>query len=274
MNNFLNQRIRCLFAAIITLGLVFGCGLREIPELRIVQLCDPQLGFGQDGFDADVMRLEKAVQKINELAPDMVVVAGDMVNNGNDDEAIHIFKQIIAQVKAPILLAAGNHDLPEPVTAAGIRRYHALYGEDYQAVECKGRCIIAVNTLLWREAPPEASSRHELFLRETLQKAKKKKQAVILLSHVPPFVSSVDEPYEYYNLPESKRKDILRLCNENGVLIWLAGHTHTTSRRSYEHITILNGETTGRNFDNRPAGFRLLTIHPDQSFDWEFVALP
>jgi len=274
MKNLYKQSLSYLIAAVIALGFIFGCGQRELPELRIVQLCDPQLGFGQGNFDADVMRLKQAVQKINELAPDMVVIAGDMVNDGKDDDAIALFKTIIASIKAPVLLAAGNHDLPDPVTTAGIQRYRSLYGDDYRAVECKSRCIIAVNTQLWREAPPEESNRHELFLRESFQKAKKKQQAVIILSHVPPFVSSIDEPDEYFNLPISKREDILRLCNDNGVLIWLAGHTHTTAQRSYERISILNGETTSTNFDSRPPGFRLLTIHPNQSFDWEFVALP
>ena len=269
----MNTNLSRLLVALVTLGCFCGCRQQELRVLRIAQLCDPQLGFVEGGFDSDVGHFKKAVLQINELAPDLVVVAGDMVNDGNNDEAINIFKSIIDQIKAPVLLAAGNHDMPDPVTVAGLKRYRTHYGDDYQAIECKGRSIIVVNTQLWREAPPEESRRHDVFLQENLQKAKKKQQAVVLLSHVPPFVSSVDEPDEYFNLPESKRKDILRLCDENGVIIWLAGHTHKTSRRDYRHITILNGETTGMNFDNHPAGFRLLTIYPDQSFDWDFVAL-
>jgi len=273
MKNLANQSRSFLLAAVIVLGCLLSCGQRELPVLRVAQLCDPQLGFNKDGFDADVERLKQAVVKINELSPDIVVVAGDMVNDGNNDEAIAIFKSIIAQIKAPILLTAGNHDLPDPVTANGLQRYRTLYGDDYRSVACKGRLLVSVNTQLWREAPAEESARHELFLQETLQKAKKIQQAVIVLSHVPPFVASVDEPDEYFNLPLSKREGILRLFDENGVIIWLAGHTHTTSRRNYSNMTILNGETTSQNFDGHPYGFRLLTIHPDQSFDWDFIAL-
>jgi predicted MPP superfamily phosphohydrolase len=262
-----------ILAAVITLWVVNGCGLREPPVLRVVQLCDPQFGFEKDSFIADVMRLDFAVKKINEIAPDIVVVAGDMVNDGSDDKAINFFKEIIAQVKAPVLLAAGNHDLPDPVTDEGIKRYRSLYGDDYQAVECKRRLFIVVNSQLWREAPEEESEQHELFIQEALQKAKKNRQVVIVLSHVPPFVASADEADEYYNLPASKREGILRLFNENGAIIWLAGHTHATIRRSYGNITILNGETTSKNFDDHPFGFRLLTVKPDQSFDWEFIGL-
>ncbi|MDR0384840.1 MAG: hypothetical protein LBH60_02035 [Prevotellaceae bacterium] len=37
--------------------------------------------------------------------------------------------------------------------------------------------------------------------------------------------------------------------------------------------TILNGETTSVNFDKRSYGFRLLTVHPDNQFEWIFVPL-
>ena len=94
-----------------------------------------------------------------------------------------------------------------------------------------------------------------------------------MLTHIPPFVSSVDEDDGYFNIPKAIREDVLRLFDESGVILWLAGHTHHTSRRSYEHITILNGETTSANFDDRPFGFRFLTLRHDNSFDWEFIAL-
>ena len=35
------------------------------PALRIVQLCDPQLGYGEGGFAGDVVNLEQAVIQIN-----------------------------------------------------------------------------------------------------------------------------------------------------------------------------------------------------------------
>jgi Icc-related predicted phosphoesterase len=126
---------------------------------------------------------------------------------------------------------------------------------------------------LWREAPQEERQRHDQLLREALQKAKRKNQPVILLTHVPPFLASVDEPDEYFNAPKTRREELLQLCEENGVIIWFAGHTHKTSSRNYKNIAILNGENTSQNFDGHPAGFRLLTLRPDSSFDWEFIAL-
>ena len=272
MKNLFSKCKLGILALVLSLGLFSGCVQRELPVLRIAHLCDPQLGFETGGYDDDVARLKKAVLQINELAPDMVVIAGDFVNDANDDEAIATFQQTIAQIKAPVLLTPGNHDLPDPVTDAGLQRYHSRFGADFRVIVCKGRCIISANSQMWREAPPEASLEHERLLREALQKAKKKRQPVIILTHIPPFVVSMDEDDAYFNLPKAKKEGILRQMNENGVIFWLAGHTHTTLQRSYDRITILNGETTSRNLDDHSLGFRLLTIYPDQSFDWEFIS--
>ena len=244
----------------------------ELPVLRIVQLCDPQLGFGINGYDDDVARLKKAIQQINELAPDLVVIAGDFVDDVTNDEAISTFQKLITQIQAPVLLSPGNHDLPDPVTVDGLQRYHSRYGEDFRLIACKGYCIIAANSQMWREAPPEVRLQHDRFLREALQNAKKKGQPVVMATHVPPFVEAIDEDDEYFNLPKTIRKDILRLCDENGVLFWLAGHTHRTLQHRHNQTTILNGETTSRNFDGHLLGFRLLTIYSEQSFDWDFFA--
>jgi len=259
-----------LFFLVFSIGILPRNLRSELPVLRIVQLCDPQLGFGLNGYDDDIARMKKAILQINELAPDLVVIAGDFVNDVNDDEAIFTFRELIAQIQTPVLLTPGNHDLPDPVTVEGLQRYHSRYGDDFKVISCKGRSIIAANSQMWREAPPEVSLQHDRLLREALQNAQKKGQPVVMVTHVPPFVEDIDEDDEYYNLPKAMREDILRLCDENGVFLWLAGHTHRTLQRRYNQITILNGETTSRNFDDHLLGFRLLTVYSEQSFDWNF----
>jgi Icc-related predicted phosphoesterase len=265
----MNRKMRYLFVLAVLLS-VIACQRQE--QLTIVQLCDPQLGMGIDGFDADVTRLEQAVRQINAIAPDMVVIAGDMVHEANDS-LIAVFLDIIAPIKAPVLFTAGNHDLPEPVTEEKLQSYRAHYGNDFSSSSTKGWMIISANTQLWRIAPEKEINRQNELLRETLQKARKEKRPVIMLTHIPPFVESVDEKDEYFNISAQSRETILKLCEENGVFLWLAGHLHKTLKNDYGKISILTGETTSRNFDNHPFGFRLLTIYPDKHFDWEFVEL-
>jgi 3',5'-cyclic AMP phosphodiesterase CpdA len=244
----------------------------NLPILRIVQLCDPQLGFG--GFVNDVINLEKAIAQINDLEPDMVLIAGDMVHGIYQEEAISTILSLIAKINASVMLTPGNHDMPLPVTDSALQFYRRHFGEDFNVVECKGRCIISANSVLWcYEASAEEIMRHDNRLFNALSKAKNNAQSIIMLTHIPPFTSSVNEDEEYFNIPKAKRKELLDVCEKNGVILWLAGHTHTTLRNTYKGITLLNGETTSRNFDGNPLGFRLLTIHPDNSFDWDFYPL-
>lgn len=275
----MNRQLLFAMTLLMLTGLFLsGCVQSDLSLLRVALLCDPQLGFitekdGAKSYENQVARLKQAVSQINDIAPDMVLIAGDLVDDVNNDAAVATFKNIIGQLKAPVLLTPGNHDLPDPITVEGLQRYRSRYGEDFRVVVCKGRCIISANSQFWRGSPSDDSIRHERLLLDALAKAKNKKQPIVMLTHIPPYKSSIDEADEYFNIPQKIRKDILRLCEENGVILWLAGHTHITARRNYEHLTILNGETTSVNFDDHPCGFRLLTIHPDQHFDWDFVAL-
>ncbi|MDR1720590.1 MAG: metallophosphoesterase [Dysgonamonadaceae bacterium] len=239
--------------------------------VTIAQLCDPQLGFDKGTFAADSLHFEQAVAKINALKPDIVALAGDMVNDVSDEHAIAVFHQIKGKLKVPVIFTPGNHDLPDPVTDAGLDRYRKCFGDDFQTVEIDGITIISANSQLWRKAPEAAIDRQEKQLQAALTSAAKRGHRVIMLTHVPPFVKEVEEKDEYFNLPLAVRKNLLQRFVENGVILWLAGHTHNTHKNDFGPISILNGETTSINFDKRPFGFRLLTVYPDNRFDWEFI---
>jgi len=242
---------------------------QEQQVLRVAQICDTQLG-GFVSIDTSVAIFENAVRQINALAPDMVLIAGDMVDNINDDDEIEAFMRICARLQVPVLLTPGNHDLLEPVTVQGLAYYRSHFGDDFQVARCKGYCIVSINTSLWRSPPSEESSRHDSLLHDALQQAKTAGEPVVILSHAPPFVTSVDEDDEYYNLPIANREKTLRLFEESGVVFWIAGHLHKTLQRNFGQIAILNGESTCANFDGHPRGFRLLTVNSDRSFEWEF----
>lgn len=270
----IRNNIILFFVLIGALMLSGGCTWQSGAKqpLTIVQLCDPQLGFNKDGFEADLERLNRAIVKINRMKPDIVLVAGDFVHH-RSDSTNSVFKEAISKVTVPVMLTPGNHDIAEPVTEEGLTLYRAFFGDDFQTLVLKGRMIISANSLLWRDAPEEETKAQNNKMHVALQEAKRKGMPVVMLTHVPPFDKTLDERDEYFNLPQSCREDILKLFDEHGVIIWLAGHTHKTSENHYGNVTILNGEGTSRNFDNHPHGFRLITLMPDKTFTWEFVDL-
>ncbi len=96
---------------------------------------------------------------------------------------------------------------------------------------------------------------------------------VVVVVHYPLFVKTPDEKENYYNIPPVKRMELLKLCEENGVVAFLAGHTHKLVVNEYKGIQLVNGETTSKNFDKRPLGFRVWHITDARPFRHEFVPL-
>ena len=53
----------------------------------------------------------------------------------------------------------------------------------------------------------------------------------------------------------------------------LAGHTHKLVVNEYKGIQLVNGETTSKNFDKRPMGFRWWDVATKGKMVHRFVAL-
>lgn len=76
----------------------------QIP-LRIAHISD--LHAGEVTFQHDVMA--KVIEAINRMAPDVVVVAGDVTAAGYEDEYVEA-AAILAQIEPPKVIIPGNHD--------------------------------------------------------------------------------------------------------------------------------------------------------------------
>lgn len=63
-------------------------------------------------------RLAAAIEQLNGLtvAPDCLLITGDLADQGNADEYVH-FAQLVAKVDIPVHLAIGNHDDPAAMRA-------------------------------------------------------------------------------------------------------------------------------------------------------------
>lgn len=76
-------------------------------ELTIAQFSDTHLGFQYDLVD-----LEKAVEKINALQPDIIVFSGDLIDNAQKYGDITNISPILQKLQAPLgkFAVYGNHD--------------------------------------------------------------------------------------------------------------------------------------------------------------------
>ncbi|MGI5831299.1 MAG: metallophosphoesterase family protein [Thermoguttaceae bacterium] len=243
----------------------------ELKTLRLVQYCDPQLGFGEEGMGPTLDRFRRAIDVINDLNPDVVTILGDLIHRYGDpvDEMVSGLKRI----KPQLLIAPGNHDIPEPVTPEKLTLYRKTYGPDRQSALINGWKLICLNTQLWREAEPDETAAQNEWLDTELAQAKAREMLVILLSHIPPYIAYPNEEDSWATITNENeiRKNLLVKAVEGGVRFWLAGHTHETTLRVFEGMFVLNAETTSINFDKRPFGVRLLTAEPDGAYSWDFV---
>lgn len=240
----------------------------ELESFSFVQLSDPQLGMG--GYENDKATFKQAVKQINALDVDFVVICGDFVHHSSDSSFADYIK-IRDGLNIPFYEVPGNHDIGRVPNDTTLAAYRSLFGKDYYVVMHKDTRFVFVNTLLWKNDIGEESSMHHDWFRTTLQKSDKNNR-VIVAGHFPIFTKDPDEEENYFNLPPEKRAEILELFRENNVVAYLSGHKHEFIANNFDGIQLVTGESTAKNFDKRPFGFRKWTVYGD-TVRHRFVAL-
>ena len=247
-----------------------ACGSEKTGPFDFVQMCDPQLGFG--GYEHDLSTFRQAVKQINALAPAFVVICGDLVDDA-EDKLFADFKAIKAKLKVPCYCAPGNHDVGNEATAESLKYYREVIGKDYYSFEYGGYTFLVVNTQLWKAPLEGESEKHDAWFRSELKEASEKMRGVFVIGHYPLYLRKVDESERYENLPKEKRAELLNLFEEHGVVAMLGGHRHKTIINDYNGIQLVNAETTSKNIDGRPMGFRIWHVVEPRPFKHEFVPL-
>ena len=279
MNMKMNHCTRRVFLKVSALGvaavsvglfLLIAYASPERKAFTFVQVCDTQLGFG--GYEHDVNSFKQAVKQVNALKPDFVLICGDLVNDANE-KSFSDFNKIKAGFTVPCYCVSGNHDIGNKPKRESLQYYRKVVGKDYYSYEHKEYTFVIVNTQLWKSPVEGESDKHDSWLKATLETAANKGSRIFVVGHYPLFVKEPDEDEEYMNLPLGKRKELLSLFEKRGVVAVLGGHTHTLIINDYKSIQLVNGETTSKNFDNCPLGFRLWYVGDEIPFKHDFVPL-
>ncbi len=265
------KSIRQVVLAGFVLAFVIGSVTAGAEPFTFVQMCDPQLGMG--GYEHDVEAFKEAVDQINALEPDFVLICGDLVNETNDDHAFADFNAIKKGFTIPCYCAPGNHDVGNQPTEQSLERYRKLIGQDYYAFDHKGYTFVIANTQLWKAPLAIESEKHDTWFKDTLKAAHERGNPIIVAQHYPLFVAQPDEKDEYFNLSPEKRGELLRVFEACGVIAVLSGHTHKTILNEYKGIQMVCSATTSKNFDGKPFGFRLWHVDEGSSPQHEFITL-
>jgi len=90
--------------------------------LRVVQLSDLHLGKGLRKAEVE-RQLVRAIGEVNGLGPDLVLVTGDLVEQGRDPALAERAAGLLGQLEVPAVVIIGNHDyghFPGARSAGGV----------------------------------------------------------------------------------------------------------------------------------------------------------
>jgi len=229
-----------------------------------IQISDPQLGMFNNNasFEKETILYETAVNKINKLNPDFVVITGDFVHNSKSDAQIEEFKRITAKInsKIPVYLTPGNHDLGQTPDNISREKYQKNYGDDKFLFKHKGSTFIGFNTSLIKAKMVEPEKKQYEWLSKKLKKSQKTDH-LILFCHYPFFNKSVDEPTGYSNIDLEYREKYLTLFKKNKVDALFSGHLHNNKLLNDGHTQYITTSAVGKPLGDAPSGMRIIKIY-------------
>lgn len=236
------------------------------------QLCDPQLGMG--GYAHDVAAFKSAVRELNRLAPDFVLICGDLTHEAGNDDALAHFNVIRSGLRMPSYCAPGNHDVGNEPTEALLGRFRDRVGPDYFRLRHKGCTFLVLNTQLWKSPLDDETEQQERWLTRELARARETGGPLFVAGHFPLFTEDPGEDEYYFNLPLRRRAALYDLYAAHGVRALLAGHTHRNLLRESGPVPQVTTASTSHNYDAAPLGFRLWHVNPAGAIRHEYHELP
>ncbi len=196
--------------------------------MLIAHLTDPHLrptGHLYQGLVDSNALFEAAVRQVNALdpAPDVVVLTGDLVDEGSPAEYAAA-GAALAAIRAPLLVIPGNHDDRNGLRdCLGEHLHLPSAGPLHFAVGDLGPVrIVALDVTVPGEHHGEADAAALGWLDATL--AAEPQRPTLLLMHQPPFVSGIDAIDAYNCRGGAALAAVLRRHPQ--VERVLAGHVH------------------------------------------------
>jgi len=261
------KTIGSIFLILLLAGTVFAQKKNLNAPWFFIQLTDPQFGMFENnkGFEKETILYEKAVEKINNLKPDFVIITGDFVHNSESPEQIAEFKRITALIdpKIPVYLTPGNHDIGQTPDEESLRKYYNNYGSDRFSFRHKGSSFIGFNTsfIKARLAEPE-QEQYKWLVNEIIES--QTAQHIILFCHYPFYNKTADEPTAYSNIDLDFRKKYLDLFQEKRIEAVFSGHYHNNSLSTYGKIQLVTTSALGKPLGKAPSGMRIVKVYSNR----------
>jgi 3',5'-cyclic AMP phosphodiesterase CpdA len=271
-----SKRLLYILALLLLIsGSVFAQNKSPDEPWFFIQITDPQFGMfeNNDGFEKETILYEKAVEKINILKPDFVVITGDFVHNPGSPDQILEFKRITALIDSgiPVYLTPGNHDLGQTPDEESLLNYQINYGSDRFSFMHNGSSLIGFNTSLIKARLTEPEQEQYDWLVKKIKESQGA-QHIVLFCHYPFFNKTFDEPTAYSNIDPDYRKKYLDLFDINKVDVVFSGHYHNNSLATYGKTQLVTSSALGKPLGTAPSGMRIVKVYTNR-IDHEYFGL-
>jgi 3',5'-cyclic AMP phosphodiesterase CpdA len=200
---------------------------------RILHISDLHLGRKAASEPLTALR-----ELIPELAPEILVVTGDLTHRGRREELEHA-RELLDSLALPILAVPGNHDIPYtfPTRFTRTRVEWERVFESAEPVYMSGRlAVMGLNSVRpWRQQGGLLESSQLDRLASKLERAQTGALRAVALHHhlaAPPWRAARKRPL--------RRRDlVLQRLASAGVELVLSGHVHQSAvaeRREFEVV--------------------------------------
>ncbi|MFA7174262.1 MAG: metallophosphoesterase [Kiritimatiellia bacterium] len=166
------------------------------------------------------------------IKPDVVVITGDIIDNGDDIAALKQGAEIIRRLKCPVIIAKGDHDIARKPDNRGA--WESAFGELDGSSDVRGFAFFYI--------PFESNKETFKRLEHGIKAALGKKQPLFLCEHrmlYPSWLmSALCKRWHRTELLSPDRDTIMGLLGKTATpWIVLCGHSHTNHKATHGNVT-------------------------------------
>ncbi|MEG2820493.1 MAG: metallophosphoesterase, partial [Muribaculaceae bacterium] len=184
-------------------------GALSVSATKVVVLADPHVTPGNEND----IKLREVVAEINEGDGDVVVLAGDLTNEGSDEQLKNI-KAILDGIKKPLYVIPGNHE--NNWSQSATKTFNDLWGNDRFVAEVDDIVIVGINCGPYMKMGDGHIKQEDLsWLDKTLAEHVKAGKRVLSVNHYP-IMADLDNCNDY-----------VKILQKYPVMAHICGHYHT-----------------------------------------------
>ena len=249
---------------------VFGQGFEPF---TFVQMSDTQIGFmdRSPGYGQTDSLMMAAVAAVNAVDPVLVLMTGDMVNDPYDAVQDSVYRVRIAEVKAPVYVIPGNHDM-KGFSDTEHAHYMSMRNSDRFSFRERDCAFIGFDSNCILDKATDFEAAQKAWLEAELAAAQGCRHIFVFL-HCPIIRESIDEREDNSNFPVAKREEYIGLFKKYGVMAVFAGHTHQDYACEYDGIGFYTAGPVGNAFGHGKPGYQVVRVNAD-GISVEYVPTP